>query len=447
MKIALISLGCAKNLVDSEGLLGRLAEAEDIEIVGNPDGADGVIINTCGFLQSARQESEAITTEMLQLQNRGQLGWVAMAGCLVERYGPSLEETFPEVTFLGFDDYEQVETVVRRAQAGGRNPPPPPARRGPRKNQGIHGSRFLLTRQSFAYLRISEGCNLRCSFCVIPTIRGAFQSRPLEDVVGEAEALALGGVKELVIVSQDSTFFGRDQGAPQPRLPELLAALDRVDGIEWIRLQYMNPAFTTPEVLDAIAGLPKVVPYMDIPIQHAADGVLKRMRRSPGIQGIRGVLTEARRRIPDLTLRTTVMVGFPGESEAEFRELLDFLEEIRFDRLGCFTFSSEPGSEAAGLSDPLPEEVKQSWYDRVMSLQGSITKEAQDARVGTIQPVMVDLPPPDEDTWGEGRTLGDSPEVDCKVLLEGNNLATGGPVLVRITARHEYDLIGETIHS
>jgi ribosomal protein S12 methylthiotransferase len=442
MKVALISLGCAKNLVDSEGILGRLIESGDIEIVGDPEGADGVIVNTCGFLQSAREESEEITAEMVRLRERGGLRWVAMAGCLVERYGPELRKAFPDVAFMGFKDYANAAAVVQRAAAGDLNAPPPPSRRGPKTHQGIHGSRFLLTQTSFAYLRISEGCNLKCSFCVIPAIRGAFRSRPPEDLVAEAEALALSGVNELVIVSQDSTYYGRDVG--DHSLATLLAQLAGVDGIEWIRLQYMNPAFTDPATLEAIAEIPEIVPYMDMPIQHASDSVIRRMRRAPGVDGIRQVLREARHRIPDLTLRTTVMVGFPGETEDEFAELLDFLEEIRFDRLGCFTYSSEPGSWAAELPDPVPEALKHERRDRVMERQESITKLSQDAKVGTVQPVMVDLTPPDDATFGEGRTTGDSPEVDCKVLLDGDGVWTrGGPVPVRITERHEYDLIGE----
>jgi len=441
MKVAMLSLGCAKNLVDSEGLLGRLAEADDIEIVAEPDGADGVIVNTCGFLQSARQESEAIAAEMVRLRAAGRLRWVALAGCLVERYGPALRNAFPDVAFLGFRDYEDVEAVVRRAERGDLNPPPPASRRGPKRHQGIHGTRFLLTQRSFAYLRISEGCDLRCSFCVIPAIRGTFRSRPLEDLVAEAEALAAAGVRELVIVSQDSSAYGRDTGGA--RLPELVRALAAVAGIAWIRLQYLNPAFTDTRLLEAVASIPEVVPYLDLPIQHASDAVLKRMRRTPGVGGIRRVIAEARRRIPELTLRTTVMVGFPGETETEFHDLLAFLEEIRFERLGCFRFSAEAGTPAATFPDPVPEEVKAERHDAVMARQQAITKQAQNARVGTIQPVMVDLPPPAGTTWGEGRTRGDSPEVDCKVLLTGGGYERGGPVPVRIFARHDYDLIGE----
>lgn len=452
MKIAMISLGCAKNLVDSEGILGRLVESGDVELVGDPDGADGVIVNTCGFLQSARAESEGVTAEMVRLRDAGKLKWVAMAGCLVERYGPELLQSFPDVTFLGFNDYEDVAQVVRNAQSGELNPPPPPSKRGPREHQGIHGSRVLLTSQSFAYLRISEGCNLKCAFCVIPTIRGAFKSRPLDDLVAEAEALAAGGVRELVIVSQDSTYYGRDEG--DFTLPQLLQHLSWVDGIEWIRLQYMNPAFTDLKTLEAIAEIPEVVPYMDIPIQHAADSVIKRMRRAPGVDGIRRVLTDARAIIPDLTLRTTVMVGFPGETEAEFQQLMAFLDETKFDRLGCFTYSAEPGSSAFELADQVPAEVMEQRRDLVMTQQETITKLSQDAKVGTVQQVMVDLLP-DDDNCGEGRTTGDSPEVDCCVLLDGDGieqggdgrhgLGVGGPIPVRITARHELDLIGEPV--
>lgn len=449
MKVAMISLGCAKNLVDTEGILGRLVEADDVEIVGDPDGADGVIINTCGFLQSSRDESEGITAEMVDLKRAGRLKWVAMAGCLVERYGPELEQDFPDVTFLGFKDYEDVEQVVRKAQAGERNAPPPPSKRGPKEHQGVHGKRLLLTQQSFAYLRISEGCNLKCSFCVIPTIRGAFRSRPLDEIVAEAQGLAAAGVRELVIVSQDSTYYGRDGG--DFALPELLQHLAWVDGIEWIRLQYMNPAFTQPRTLEAIAEIPEVVPYMDIPIQHASDPTLKRMRRAPGVDGIRDCLVRARDLIPDLTLRTTVMVGFPGETEAEFGDLMEFLQEIRFDRLGCFRYSPEPGSWAIELPDPVDDETKEARYHEVMTLQSEITKASQQARVGQVVPVMVDLlsPPNTEADVGAaigaiGRTTGDSPEVDCLVHLEGDDWARGGPVPVEIIARHEYDLIGRS---
>ncbi len=440
MKVAMISLGCAKNLVDSEGLLGRLVEHGDVEIVGDPDGADGVIVNTCGFLQSSRDESESITREMLALKEAGRVKWVAMAGCLVERYGQELQTDFPDVTFLGFDDYQRVEDVVRDADSGGRNAPPPPSHRGAREHQGIHGNRLLLTQESFAYLRISEGCNLKCSFCVIPAIRGAFKSRPIDDIVGEAAALAMTGVRELVVVSQDSTYYGRDDGAFA--LPTLLRELSAVDGIEWIRLQYMNPAFTTDETLDAIAEIPAVVPYMDIPIQHAADATLKRMRRAPGTDGIRRCLLAARDRIPGLTLRTTVMVGFPGETDGEFGEMLDFLDEIRFDRLGCFRFSPEPGSFAIDLPNPVDDETKEARFHALMERQSAITKQSQQARVGQVLPVMVDLPDAGEDGWAIGRTAGDSPEVDCVVLLEGDGWTRGGPVPVEIIDRHEFDLIG-----
>jgi len=440
VKVALISLGCAKNLVDSEGILARLAEDGDFEFTHDPDGADGVIINTCGFLQSARRESEAITAEMIRLKSAGRLGWVAMAGCLVERYGPDLKQAFPEVSFLGFKDYETVEAVVRRAQAGELNAPPPLMKRGPREHQGIHGSRMLLTQQSFAYLRISEGCNLGCTFCVIPDIRGNYRSRSLEDVTSEAEALALGGVNELILISQDSTYYGRDTG--EARLPDLVAQLAGLEGIEWIRLQYLNPAFTEVELLETMARTPQVVPYLDMPIQHAADSVLLRMGRTSTADSIRKVIDQARGMVPDITLRTTVMVGFPGETEAEFQELLDFIEAVKFDRLGCFQFSSEPGTPAARLPDPIPEELMEERFDRIMALQETLTLASQENKVGTIQPVMVDLVPSDDETPGEGRTTGDSPEVDCSVILEGTGWIQGGPVPVRILARQEYDLIG-----
>jgi len=455
MKVALISLGCAKNLVDSEGLLGRLADTGDMDLTQDPEDADGVIINTCGFLQAAREESEDVTAEMVRLLRGGRLSWVAMAGCLVERYGPELSKKFPDVTFLGFKDYENVETLVRRARDGDLNPPPPPSKRRPREHQGIHGSRLLLTQQSFAYLRISEGCSLRCSFCVIPDIRGEYRSRNPEDLVAEAEALALAGVNELVLVSQDTTYFGHDQKNNEFLLPQLLEQLRHVEGIEWIRLHYLNPAFTSGRLLRAMAEIPEVVPYLDMPVQHAADTVLRRMKRTPGVAGIRKVIDEARQRIPDLTLRTTVMVGFPGETRAEFQALLDFLQDVRFDRLGCFTFSPEPGTPAVELPDPVPEDVKEERRHRVMELQEGLTRSSHDRKVGTIQDIMVDItvdipglevqdlegPDPEMKIQGEGRTPGDAPEVDCKVYLQGEGWVCGGPVPARITARQDFDLI------
>jgi len=439
---AFITLGCPKNLVDSERMLGKLAQ-DGYALVSDADGADVVVVNTCGFIEPARQESLAVIREMLDLKKQGRVGAVVVAGCLAERKKDALLEEVPEVDHIvGVFGREEIEQVVDRAVAQKREQRslfrPAPVR------AQDDTARLRITPRHYAYLKISEGCDRLCTFCAIPGMRGKHVTKPIEQVLDEARELAADGVRELIIVAQDTTYYGMDLYG-QVRLAELLRELDRVDGLEWIRILYAYPIHFTQELIATLTEAEKIVPYLDMPLQHINDRVLRRMQRRVNRGATEELLARLRAAIRGLVLRTTFIVGFPGETEAEFEELAQFVQASRFERLGVFPYSFEPGTPATRLDGHLPEEVKQQRRDRLMQLQQAIALQWSQAQVGKQVEALIDGPDPEVPNHVLARSHADAPEIDCAVRVKGKNLRPGDLVDVKITAADGYDLVGRAI--
>ncbi len=434
---AFISLGCPKNLVDSERMLGALT-IDGYALVSNPDGADFVIVNTCGFIESSRQESKSVIHEMLDLKRAGRTRGVIVAGCLPERLGGKLLEEIPEIDHVvGVFGREEITRVADHL-IGGMKEQRSVFRPAPIKAMDDR-ARLRITPKHFAYLKISEGCDRTCTFCSIPMMRGKHVTKPIEMVLEEARELVGDGVRELNIVAQDTTYYGMDLYG-EVRLVELLKELEKIEGLDWIRLMYLYPINFTDELIDTIAASTKIIPYLDMPLQHISDPVLKRMQRRVKSAQTIELVTKLRERIPNLVLRTTFVVGFPGETDAQFEELKQFVAETRFQRMGVFTYSLEPDTPAVKLDGHLPEEVKNARRDELMALQQEIAFEFGDSLVGYELDVLIDEQI-DETTW-LGRTYADAPEIDGNVYVRGEGLEIGKFVPVVIEARQDYDLIG-----
>lgn len=439
---AFVSLGCPKNLVDSERMLGLL-QLDGYKLVQDPDGADFVIVNTCGFIERARAESFSAIDEMLELKQAGRTKGVIVSGCLAERQKEDLLAERPGIDALvGVFGREHVTKVADRLVGNLEEQrlifQPAPIRALPDTN------RLRITPRHFAYLKISEGCDRLCTFCAIPKMRGKHASKPIENVIAEAQELARDGVRELIVVAQDTTYYGKDIYG-EPRLAELLRQLDQVEGIEWIRLMYFYPMYITDELVDVIAGGKKILPYIDMPLQHAADGMLRRMSRRVTRSETEALLDKLRSKIPNLTIRTTFITGFPGETDEHFAELCDFVRQQRFQRAGVFTYSLEPDTPAALLPDHLPDEVKETRRDELMEIQQQIAFEHNDALVGKTLDVILDQPVPDQKNVWLGRSVGDAPDVDGLVFVTGqkkHKLKAGDIVPTQIVATQDYDLIG-----
>jgi ribosomal protein S12 methylthiotransferase len=439
---AFVSLGCPKNLVDSERMLGKLAQ-DGYTLVPDADGADVVVVNTCGFIEPARQESLAVIREMLALKEQGRVGSVVVAGCLAERKKDDLLQEVPGVDHIvGVFGREEIATIVDRAVAHQTEQRslfrPAPVR------ALDDTARLRITPRHYAYLKISEGCDRTCTFCAIPAMRGKHVTKPIEEVVREARELAADGVRELILVAQDTTYYGLDLYG-RVRLAELLRELDEIDGIEWIRVLYAYPNFFTDELIAMLAGAKKFIPYLDMPLQHISDRVLKRMQRRVRRQEIEDLLDKLRAALPQLTLRTTFIVGFPGETAAEFEELVAFVEAARFERLGVFPYSFEPGTPATRLDGHLADEVKAERRDRLMQVQQEIALGWSQAQVGATLEVIVDGPDPELPTQMQARGHADAPDIDCMVRVKGKGLQPGDLVPVKITAADGYDLIGRAV--
>lgn len=435
---AFISLGCPKNTVDSERMLGLL-KLDGYDLVADPDGADFAIVNTCGFIEQARNESFAAIDEMLELKREGKLRGVIVSGCLAERQKEALLEHRPDIDHLvGVFGRDEVTKVADRLLGGLEEQrlvfKPAPAK------PLADTSRLRITPKHFAYLKISEGCDRLCTFCAIPKMRGKHATKPMEEVIAEAKGLAADGVRELVVVAQDTTYYGMDLYG-ETRLAELLAELEKVEGLDWIRLMYLYPMYFTDDVIDAIARSKKIVPYIDMPLQHASDRMLKRMQRRVASGPTRELVKKLRDRIPGLVLRTTFITGFPGETNEDFAELCDFVEEMKFERLGVFTYSLEPDTPAARLPNHLPEELKQSRSDELMAIQQRLAFEWADAQIGTTRRVLIDSAIEGQETAFIGRSEADAPDVDCVVYVTGEGLKTGDLVDCEIVARNDYDLV------
>ncbi|MEM9185397.1 MAG: 30S ribosomal protein S12 methylthiotransferase RimO [Planctomycetota bacterium] len=441
-RYSFISLGCPKNTVDSERMLGLL-QLEGYELTPEPTDADFAVVNTCGFIEAARTESFAAIDEMLALKAAGDLRGVIVSGCLAERQQQALLAERPGIDHLvGVFGRDEVTKVADRLIGGLEEQrlvfQPAPAR--PLNDR----DRMRITPRHFAYLKISEGCDRLCTFCAIPKMRGKHATKPIEEVVAEARQLADDGVRELVVVAQDTTYYGMDLYG-EPRLVELLRELEGVEGLEWVRLMYLYPMYFTDELIATIAGSEKIVPYLDMPLQHINDRMLKRMQRRVPRGATIELLGKLRDQIAGLTMRTTLITGFPGETDKEFAELAEFVAEQKFERLGVFTYSLEPDTPAARLPNHLPEEVKNARRDELMRVQQQVAFAWGDAQVGRAVDVLIDGPAGDQPGVAMGRTVCDAPDVDCAVYVTGENLPPGAFVPSEIVARSDYDLIAAAV--
>ncbi len=439
---AFISLGCPKNTVDSERMLGKLAQ-DGYTFQADASGADVVVVNTCGFIEPARQESLAVIREMLALKAAGKVGAVVVAGCMAERQREVLLEQVPEVDqIVGVFGREDIAAVVDRAVSQSSEQRslfrPAPVR------ALEDTARLRITPRHFAYLKISEGCDRLCTYCAIPKMRGKHVTKPIEEVVREAKELAADGVRELIIVAQDTTYYGMDLYG-RTRLPELLRELDKVNGIEWVRTLYAYPEHISDELIDTFAGSKKIIPYLDMPLQHINDRVLKRMIRRVDRAATESLLHRLRDKWPDLAIRTTFITGFPGETDAEYEELKQFVADFKFERVGVFPYSLEPGTPAEKLDGHMPEEVKAARVAAIMEVQQQIAFDWAAAQVGKDHAVLIDGPDPEFASHFRGRTYADAPEIDCEVRVKGKNLKPGDFVRAKIASADGYDLIAKSV--
>lgn len=438
MNLLFISLGCDKNLVDAEKMLGILGH-EGYSFVDDETEADVIVINTCCFIGDAKEESVNTILEMAQLKATGRLKALIVTGCLAQRYKDEIIKEIPEVdAVLGTTSYEAVGKAIQEALKG----------QHMERFESIdvpvskRTERIVTTGGHYAFLKIAEGCDKRCTYCIIPYLRGKYRSVPMEQLVKEAEELAEKGVKELILVAQETTLYGKDLYGKK-MLPELLRRLCAVSGIQWIRLQYCYPEEITDELIETIKREEKVCHYLDIPIQHASDAVLKRMGRRTNNQEIRQLIEKLRKEIPDIALRTTMISGFPGETEADHEILLQFVKDMRFDRLGVFAYSPEEDTPAYSFENQIPEEEKERRRGDVMELQQEIAFERCQAMEGRLLEVMIEGKVADENAY-VGRTYMDSPDVDGLIFVNTElSLMSGNFVRVRVTGAYEYDLIGE----
>jgi ribosomal protein S12 methylthiotransferase len=436
-KVSFISLGCAKNLVDSEVMLGKLALGGFMICEEYAD-SDVVVVNTCGFLQSAEKEALHAINEATRLKDEGKVKAVVVAGCLPSRYGPEVQEKLKSVdAILGVTDRDKIAETCRTVLADkvpdvlnlvNRNYP----------KYEIDRERLRITPKHFAYLRVAEGCNHTCAFCIIPHIRGKFRSKPIEELISEAEDLVSDGAVELSLIGQDTSEYGLDIYR-ETRLHELLARLSEIEGLRWIRCNYMYPTMVTDKQIREIAANPKVVKYIDMPIQHTREKMLRIMRRGITAEKQDELIRKMRAEIPGLVFRTTVIVGHPGETREDHEAMVQDLERYRFERLGAFTYSTEPGTRAAEMTDEfVPRKEQLRRYNAVMSLQQRLSREIHRGWVGRTMECIVDKPK-------EGRTYGDAPDVDGKIFFKGKGFKPGQIVQAKITGARDYDLLGEVV--
>ena len=443
-KYAFISLGCPKNLVDSERMLGLL-QLDGYQLVQEPSDSDFVIVNTCGFIEDARNESLATIDEMIALKKANKTRGIIVSGCLAEHQKDRLLEIRPEIDALvGVFGREEITRVADRFLGRLEEQrtvfAPAPIRTLP------DTSRLRITPRHFAYLKISEGCDRLCTFCGIPQMRGKHATKPIEEVVKEASELAADGVRELVLVAQDTTYYGMDLYG-EPRLRQLLDQIATVEGIDWIRLMYLYPQYIDEPLLETINNTSNILPYLDLPLQHINDRLLKRMARKVTRSEIETLLEQLRSSIAGLNLRTTMITGFPGETDAEFEELHQFVRDQEFERLGVFTYSYEPNTPSAQLPDHIPTEVQEQRRDLLMQTQQEIMQKGNDAKIGTQIDVILDAPVPGEANVWIGRTMADAPDVDSLAYVTGNDLElrVGNIVKSEVVATQEYDLIAVAV--
>lgn len=424
-RINVVTLGCSKNIYDSEVLMGQL-KANEKEVVHEEDG-NVVVINTCGFIDNAKEQSINTILEYVQRKEQGEVDKVFVTGCLSERYKPDLQKEIPNV-----DQYfgtTELPGLLKALEADYKHE--------------LLGERITTTPKNYAYLKIAEGCDRPCSFCAIPLMRGKHRSTPIEDLVKEAGNLAANGVKELILIAQDLTYYGLDIYKKR-NLAELLENLAKVEGIEWIRLHYAFPTGFPMDVLDVMKREPKICNYLDIPLQHISDDLLKSMRRGTTHEKTTNLLKDFRKQVPEMAIRTTLIVGYPGETEAHFQELKDWVREMRFERLGCFTYSHEENTHAYNLEDDVAPEVKQHRANEIMEIQSQISWELNQQKIGEVFRVVIDRK---EGNYFIGRTEFDSPDVDNEVLIDATTvyLKTGEYYQVKVTDAADFDLYGEAI--
>lgn len=439
-KIGVVSLGCPKNLVDSEIMLGIL-DRDKYEIINTEESAEIIVVNTCGFIESAKQESINTILEMADYK-KGGCKLLIVTGCLAERYREQIIEQIPEVdAVVGTGNYEEINSVIEKAYGGEKT-----VLYGKLNETGyLEKNRLLSSKNGYAYLKIAEGCNNCCTYCIIPSLRGPYRSRKMEDILKEAVSLADQGVRELILVAQDITRYGTDIYKTR-ELPKLIKNLSGIQGIEWIRLLYCYPEEIDDSLIEEIAANPKVCKYLDIPIQHASDKILKAMDRRGSIEDVRNLLKKIRERIPGVILRTSLIVGFPGEDEGDFSELRSFVKEFAFDRLGVFIYSKEEGTRAATMKQQVKSSTKEKRLNEIMILQEKISHEKNDKRVNRIYPVLVEGIAADG-IFYQGRSYGEAPEIDGKIYFTSlEPLKNGEFVNVKILNAEDYDLIGEVIH-
>ena len=441
MKILFVSLGCDKNLVDSEVMLGLLTE-KGYTITNDEQEADIIVINTCCFIHDAKEESIMTILEMAALKEQN-LKALIVTGCLAERYKEEILEEIPEIdAVLGTTSYTSILEAVDQALAGKKYTHYEPVDYLP-DNSNVQ--RMVTTGNYMAYMKIGEGCDKRCTYCVIPKIRGSYRSVPMEELLAEARRLAQNGVKELVLVAQETTVYGVDLYGKKT-LPKLLKELCKIDGIEWIRLLYCYPEEITEELIQTIKEEKKICHYIDMPIQHCDDKILQRMGRRTNQAQLREVIRKFREEIPDMVIRTSLITGFPGESSEQHENLLNFVDEMEFERLGVFTYSQEEDTIAAGFEDQIPEEIKEQRRDEIMALQQEISYEQDETLVGTEMKVLIEGYLYEDDIY-VGRTYRDAPKVDgCIFVHAEEEIISGDFVNVRVTAAREYDLIGDVIY-
>ncbi|MBE5867632.1 MAG: 30S ribosomal protein S12 methylthiotransferase RimO [Lachnospiraceae bacterium] len=441
MKIMFVSLGCDKNLVDSEQMLGMLRQ-RGYEFTDDETQADVVVVNTCCFIGDAKEESIGVLLEMAELKNSGRLKALVAAGCLAQRYKEEIQKEIPEVdVVIGTTATASIVEAVEEALAGQMGAHYEDINAAP-----VCGTkRVVTTGGHYAYLKISEGCDKHCTYCIIPKVRGTYRSVPMEELVREARELARGGVRELILVAQETTLYGKDLYGKKS-LPELLRRLAQIPEIYWIRLLYCYPEEIDEELIQVIKEEEKVCNYLDIPIQHAEDSILKRMGRRTDQKQLRDIIAKLRLEIPDICLRTTLITGFPGETQEDHEELFHFVDEMEFDRLGVFTYSQEEDTPAALMPDQIPEEVKLQRQEELMELQQAIAFEKAEDMTGKVLLCMIEGKVAEEDAY-VARTYRDAPNVDGYLFVNTRaNLMTGDFVKVLVTGANEYDLIGEIYH-
>ena len=470
MKIGFLSLGCPKNLVDGEVMLGMAREAGH-EITSDASNADVLVVNTCAFIDSAKQESIDAILEMAAQKRDGNCSRLVVTGCLAERYRDELRKEIPEIdAVLGTGEVPKILEAIgvrgsglearepgvsplqffSRSPMSSNVPNPEPRTPSPEPPTYIYDAatpRYLTTPKHFAYVKIAEGCDYTCAFCIIPTLRGWYRSRTSESIVAEARQLAERGVRELLLISQDTTFFGIDRGE-RGALGRLLRELNGIDGLTWIRLLYLYPTTITDDVLAAMADCEKVCRYIDLPLQHASSDVLKRMRRPGNRRTYDKLLTRIRAQVPDVTLRTTLIVGFPGETDADFAELDGFVADTAFDHVGVFTYSHEEGTRAFGLADDVPASVKKRRRNALMARQKKIVARAHRARIGSEASVLIDGPSAEHEMVVQGRLEGQAPDIDSVVYLTDCDpaaLERGALIRTKIVGARGYDLVAAPV--